>query len=153
MILERRGKRGKEGGRGEGIEERGYERKDRGREGRMTLCNMSIEGGARAGMVAPDDKTFAYIKGRPFAPKDDMFERAVAAWKQLPSGPDASFDKTLELQAAEIAPQVTWGTNPGMVTDIRGIVPSPSDMPSPETQEATERALAYMDLTAGTPIT
>jgi 3-isopropylmalate/(R)-2-methylmalate dehydratase large subunit len=122
-------------------------------EGRMTLCNMSIEAGARAGMVAPDEKTFAYLRGRPFAPKGEMFGQAVAAWKQLVSDPGAKFDQVVTLQAEDIIPQVTWGTSPGMVTDINGKVPDPKAMPTPELREATERALAYMGLQAGTPIT
>ena len=153
IILAIIGKIGTAGGTGHVIEYTGSAIRALSMEGRMTLCNMSIEGGARAGMVAPDDKTFAYVKDRPFAPKGEMFERAVAAWQQLPSDPDASFDKTIELKAEDIAPQVTWGTNPGMVTDVTGAVPDPADMPSPEIQEATQRALAYMDLKAGTPIT
>jgi 3-isopropylmalate/(R)-2-methylmalate dehydratase large subunit len=153
IILAVIGTIGTAGGTGHVIEYMGSAIESLSMEGRMTLCNMSIEGGARAGMVAPDEKTFAYIKDRPFAPKDELFERAVAAWQQLPSDPDASFDKTVELKAADIAPQVTWGTNPGMVTEITGTVPDPADMPSPETQEATQRALAYMDLKAGTPMT
>ncbi len=153
IILAIIGKIGTAGGTGHVIEYTGSAIRALSMEGRMTLCNMSIEGGARAGMVAPDEKTFAYIKDRPFAPKGALFERAVAAWQQLSSDPDASFDKTVELKADAIAPQVTWGTNPGMVTDITGSVPDPAAMPSPETQEATQRALAYMDLQAGTPMT
>ena len=153
IILAIIGKIGTAGGTGHVIEYTGSAIRALSMEGRMTLCNMSIEGGARAGMVAPDEKTFAYIKDRPFAPKGELFERAVAAWQLLASDPDASFDKTVELKAEDIAPQVTWGTNPGMVTDITGAVPDPAAMPSPEIQEATQRALAYMDLKAGTPIT
>jgi len=114
---------------------------------------MSIEAGARAGMVAPDQKTFDYVEGRPFAPTGVLFEQAVAAWKNLPSDPDAQFDKNLTLSAASIAPQVTWGTNPGMVTDVSGTVPDPEDMSSAEGQDASRRALAYMDLKPGTAIT
>ena len=153
IILAIIGKIGTAGGTGHVIEYTGSAIRALSMEGRMTLCNMSIEGGARAGMVAPDEQTFAYIKDRPFAPKGQLFEQAVAAWQQLPSDPDASFDKTIELRAEDIAPQVTWGTNPGMVPDIPGAVPAPAAMPSPEIQEATQRALAYMDLKAGTPIT
>ena len=153
IILAIIGKIGTAGGTGHVIEYTGSAIRALSMEGRMTLCNMSIEGGARAGMVAPDEQTFAYIKDRPFAPKGQLFERAVAAWQKLPSDPDASFDKTVKLRAEDIAPQVTWGTNPGMVTDITGAVPDPAAMPSPEIQEATQRALAYMDLKAGTPIT
>jgi 3-isopropylmalate/(R)-2-methylmalate dehydratase large subunit len=122
-------------------------------EGRMTICNMSIEAGARAGMVAPDEKTYAYIKGRPLAPKGDLFEQAVAAWQRLRSDPGASFDKTVELRAETIAPQVTWGTSPGMVTGVDGKVPDPREMPDEKSRKAAERALEYMALTPGTPIT
>lgn len=153
VILAIIGAIGTAGGTGHVIEYTGTAIRALSMEGRMTLCNMSIEGGARAGMVAPDDTTFAYLKGRPFAPEGEMFEQAVAAWRQLPSDPGAAFDKTVELRADDIAPQVTWGTNPGMVTDVTGRVPDPADMPSSETREATERALVYMDLTAGMPIT
>ena len=153
VILAIIGAIGTAGGTGHVIEYTGAAIRALSMEGRMTLCNMSIEGGARAGMVAPDDTTFAYLKGLPFSPEGETFERAVAAWRQLPSDPDAAFDKTVELHADDIAPQVTWGTNPGMVTDVTGRVPDPADMPTPETREATERALAYMDLTARMPIT
>ncbi len=122
-------------------------------DGRMTLCNMAIEAGARAGMVAPDETTFAYIKGRPYAPKGELFERAVAAWKQLASDPDASFDAIHEVSIEGLGPQVTWGINPGMVTDISGAVPDPERVSDPEQRKAYERALKYMGLTAGQKIT
>src|SRR5437016_4560336 len=96
-------------------------------EGRMTLCNMAIEAGARAGMVAPDDTTFAYIKGRPYAPKGELFEQAVAAWRQLASDPGAHFDAVYEIHVEGLGPQVTWGTNPGMVVDVNGYVPDPAE--------------------------
>lgn len=153
IILAVIGKIGTAGGTGHVIEYTGSAIRALSMEGRMTLCNMSIEAGARAGMVAPDEKTFAYLRGRPFAPKGELFERAVTAWKQLPSDPGARFDKTVELNASDFAPKVTWGTNPGMVTDIVGRVPDPREMPTPQEREAAERALAYMGLTPGTPIT
>jgi 3-isopropylmalate/(R)-2-methylmalate dehydratase large subunit len=153
IILAVIGKIGTAGGTGHVIEYMGPAIESLSMEGRMTLCNMSIEAGARAGMVAPDQKTFDYLRGLPLAPQGDMFDRAVAAWKQLPSDPGATFDTSVDLRAEDILPQVTWGTNPGMVTNITGKVPDPKDMPTPETQEATERALAYMGLKAGTPIT
>ena len=153
IILAVIGKIGTAGGTGHVIEYTGSAIRSLSMEGRMTLCNMSIEAGARAGMVAPDETTFAYLRGRPFAPKGEVFERAVAAWKTLRSDPGARFDKTVELKAADLIPQVTWGTNPGMVTDITGRVPNPQDMPTPQAREATERALAYMGLTPDTPIT
>ncbi|HEY0754836.1 MAG TPA: 3-isopropylmalate dehydratase large subunit [Ktedonobacteraceae bacterium] len=122
-------------------------------EGRMTLCNMAIEAGARAGMVAPDATTFNYIKGRTYAPKGEMFEQAVAYWQQLASEPDASFDATYEVNIAGLGPQVTWGVNPGMVTDINGSIPDPEQVTDTEQRKAYERALAYMGLHAGQKIT
>jgi 3-isopropylmalate/(R)-2-methylmalate dehydratase large subunit len=147
------GKIGTAGGTGYVIEYTGSAIRALSMEGRMTLCNMSIEAGARAGMVAPDETTFAYLRGRPFAPKEELFERAVTAWKELRTDPGARFDKTVELKVEDLIPQVTWGTNPGMVTDITGRVPDPKDMSTPQLREATERALVYMGLTPGTPIT
>jgi 3-isopropylmalate/(R)-2-methylmalate dehydratase large subunit len=122
-------------------------------EGRMTLCNMAIEAGARAGMVAPDETTFAYIQGRPYAPKGELFDQAVAAWRQLASDPDAHFDAVHEVSIEGLGPQVTWGTNPGMVADIAGTVPDPAAQADPEKRKAYERALTYMDLQPGQKIT
>ena len=121
-------------------------------EGRMTLCNMAIEAGARAGMVAPDETTFTYIKGRPYAPKGERFEQAVAAWRQLASDPGASFDAVHEVNIDGLGPQVTWGTNPGMVADVNGVVPDPAEQKDPEKRKAYERALQYMDLKPGQKI-
>jgi 3-isopropylmalate/(R)-2-methylmalate dehydratase large subunit len=121
-------------------------------EGRMTLCNMAIEAGARAGMVAPDETTFAYIKGRPFAPKGALFDQAVAAWKQLASDPDAHFDAVYEINVDGLAPQVTWGINPGMVTDVNGVVPDPAAQNDEGKRKSYERALQYMGLTPGQKI-
>ena len=118
----------------------------------MTVCNMSIEAGAKAGMVAPDEKTFEYLRGREFAPRGSMFEDAVAYWKTLASDSGAGFDKRVELNAGDILPQVTWGTNPGMVTDIEGSVPDPDVLESPTQREGVRRALAYMGLEPGTKI-
>ncbi|HVB72676.1 MAG TPA: 3-isopropylmalate dehydratase large subunit [Ktedonobacteraceae bacterium] len=115
-------------------------------EGRMTLCNMAIEAGARAGMVAPDETTFAYIKGRLYAPAGEMFEQAVAAWRQLASDPDAQFDAVYEVNIDNLGPQVTWGTNPGMVVDVTGAIPDPQQQDDPETRRSIERALQYMGL-------
>ncbi len=122
-------------------------------EGRMTLCNMAIEAGARAGMVVPDEITFAYIKGRPYAPKGEQFEQAVAAWRALASDPGACFDAEYEVNIEGLGPQVTWGINPGMVADVGGVVPDPAEQQDPETRKAYERALAYMGLRAGQKIT
>jgi 3-isopropylmalate/(R)-2-methylmalate dehydratase large subunit len=119
-------------------------------EERMTVCNMSIEGGARAGMIAPDDKTFAYLRGRKYAPKD--FDAAVERWKNLPSDPGAVFDRKLEIKATTLTPQVTWGTNPGQVVAVDARVPSPADFVDPNDRKSAERALEYMGLKAGTPI-
>ncbi len=121
-------------------------------EGRMTLCNMAIEAGARAGMVAPDETTFVYIKGRPFAPQGELFEQAVEAWKQLASDPDAQFDAVHEINLDGLRPQVTWGTNPGMVTDVTGIVPDPTNEQDPVIRQSIERALQYMGLQGGQKI-
>ncbi len=122
-------------------------------EGRMTLCNMAIEAGARAGMVAPDESTFAYIQGRPYAPKGEQFEQAVQAWRALASDPGAHFDAEYEVTIEGLGPQVTWGINPGMVADVGGVVPDPATQEDPEARKAYERALAYMGLSAGQKIT
>jgi 3-isopropylmalate/(R)-2-methylmalate dehydratase large subunit len=123
-------------------------------EGRMTVCNMTIEGGGRAGMIAPDETTFAWFGERelPGAPHGETLEAAVAAWRELRSDDGASFDREVVLDAAAISPQVTWGTNPGMVRAVTESVPSPEDFDSPADREATERALQYMALEPGTPI-
>ena len=122
-------------------------------EGRMTLCNMAIEAGARMGMVAPDETTFEYIKGRPYAPKGELFEQAVAAWKQLVTDPGAQYDAVYDVNVEGLAPQVTWGINPGMVVDVTGSVPNPADQNDEATRQSYERALQYMGLTAGQKIT
>ncbi len=122
-------------------------------EGRMTICNMAIEAGARAGMVAPDETTFAYIKGRPYAPKGEMFEQAVASWRQLASDPDAQFDAVHEINADGLGPQVTWGINPGMVANVTDSVPDPATQGDLSKRQAYERALKYMGLRPGQKIT
>lgn len=121
-------------------------------EGRMTLCNMAIEAGARAGLVAPDEVTFTYLKGRPYAPKGDLWNRAVEAWKSLASDPEARYDRTVTLDVSSLAPQVTWGTNPGQVTGVNGRVPDPDSFHDPVERESAKKALAYMGLSPGTPI-
>ncbi len=118
----------------------------------MTLCNMSIEAGARAGMIAPDETTFAYLQGRPYAPKGAAWDEAVAAWRTLHTDEGAVYDRVVELRAEDVAPQVTWGTNPGMVTSVTGSVPDPAAIAEPGARKAAERALQYMDLAPGTPI-
>ncbi len=153
IILAIIGKIGTAGGTGHVIEYTGSAIRALSMEGRMTLCNMSIEGGARAGMIAPDNQTFLYLKDRPLAPKGELFDRAVRAWKQLPTDPGATYDQVVELNAHDIAPQITWGTSPGMVVGVNGAVPNPKDMPDEKSRRAAERALEYMALTPGTPIT
>ncbi|HXJ96830.1 MAG TPA: 3-isopropylmalate dehydratase large subunit [Terriglobia bacterium] len=153
LILAVIGKIGIGGGTGHVIEYAGDSVRALSMEGRMTMCNMSIEGGARAGMVAADDTTFAYLEGRPFVPRGKDFQIAVDHWKTLVSDGDAQFDHEVVLHAHEIAPQVTWGTNPGMVTDVTGRVPDPHSFTDPGDQKAAEAALQYMGLKPGTPIT
>ncbi|HCI52880.1 MAG TPA: 3-isopropylmalate dehydratase large subunit [Gallionella sp.] len=143
---------GTAGGTGYAIEFTGSTVRGLSMEGRMTLCNMVIEAGARAGMIAADDTTFAYLKGRPFAPQGAMWEQAVASWRNLHSDEGAVFDTTLQLDAAQIKPQVTWGTSPEMVVSVDGCVPDPASM-GQDKREGAERALVYMDLKANTPIT
>ncbi len=147
------GRIGTAGGNGYVIEYAGEAISDLTMEGRMTLCNMAIEGGARAGLVAVDEKTIAYVKGRPYAPKPEQWEAAVASWRQLKSDPDARFDAVVELQASEIEPQVTWGTSPEMVGPVSALVPDPQQEADPVKRSGMEKALRYMGLTANTPIT
>ena len=118
----------------------------------MTMCNMSIEAGARAGLVAPDDTTFAYLEGRQFAPQGQAWDEAVEHWSSLYSDDDARWDRVVRLDVATLRPQVTWGTNPGQVTSIDGAVPSPDDFADTTTRATVERALEYMQLTPGTPM-
>ncbi len=152
MILAIIGKIGTSGGTGYVVEYTGSAVRSLTMEGRMTLCNMSIEGGARAGMVAPDESTIAYVRGRPLAPQGELFDQAVQAWSKLPTDPDASYDLTIRLQAEEIAPQVSWGTNPAMVSGVDSAIPDPRSYPEGEARESIQRALDYMALTPGTPI-
>ncbi|MFY9261358.1 MAG: 3-isopropylmalate dehydratase large subunit [Gallionella sp.] len=147
------GKIGTAGGTGYAIEFSGSAIRDLSMEGRMTLCNMAIEGGARAGLVAADDTTVNYLKGRPYAPKADVWEQAVAYWNTLHSDADAVFDAVVPLDATDIKPQVTWGTSPEMVVAVDGCVPNPADMTDPVKREGAERALRYMGLEANTPMT
>jgi 3-isopropylmalate/(R)-2-methylmalate dehydratase large subunit len=147
------GKIGTAGGSGYAIEFGGPAIEALSIEGRMTVCNMSIEAGARAGMIAVDDKTIAYLRGLPFAPAGEMWDRAVAYWRTLSSDADAKFDRIVTLDAATIAPQVTWGTSPEMVTTIEGRVPDPDKERDPTRREGIERALLYMGLAPNTPMT
>jgi 3-isopropylmalate/(R)-2-methylmalate dehydratase large subunit len=152
VILGAIGQLGVGGGAGYAIEYAGDVVRSLSMEGRMTICNMSIEAGARAGMVAPDEKTFAYLENRPAAPRGADWERALDRWRSLPSDPDAAYDRVVQIDVRGLAPQVSWGTNPGMVVPVDGVVPDPSDFADPAEREATERALAYMALVPGTPI-
>ncbi|MBI4313887.1 MAG: 3-isopropylmalate dehydratase large subunit, partial [Candidatus Omnitrophica bacterium] len=177
MILKLIGRIGTAGGIGYVLEYAGETVRNLSMEARMTVCNMSIEAGARAGMIAPDETTYRYIalsdqarvpakrqvgeggaegaaarSARPFAPKGAALDHAVQFWKTLPSDPDAAFDKTLTIRAEEIAPQVTWGTNPGMVMDVTGRIPQPNQVPGMQTKDV-EQALEYMGLIPGVPLT
>ena len=146
------GKIGTAGGTGHAVEFAGSAVRDLSMEGRMTLCNMAIEGGARAGLVAPDDKTFAYLEGRQYAPKGQAWQDAVAYWKTLRSDTDAKFDAVVELDAAKIEPQVTWGTSPEQVLPVGAKVPNPAKEKDPVKRASIERALKYMGIAADTPI-
>jgi 3-isopropylmalate/(R)-2-methylmalate dehydratase large subunit len=146
------GQIGTDGATGFAIEYTGEAVRALSMEARMTLCNMSIEAGARAGMIAPDDTTFAYLEGRPAAPQGAEWEQALDRWRTLATDDGAAYDNDVEIDVRELAPQVTWGTNPGMVTSIEGSVPDPADYADPDEREAVERALAYMALEPGTPI-
>jgi 3-isopropylmalate/(R)-2-methylmalate dehydratase large subunit len=146
------GEIGTAGGTGYAIEFAGSAIRSLSMEGRMTLCNMAIEAGARAGMVAVDDTTIEYLRGRPFAPKGELWEQAAAHWRTLRSDEDAIFDKVVRLDAASIKPQVTWGTSPEMVTTVDGKVPDPSQIPDTVKRHDMEHALQYMGLAPNTPI-
>ena len=152
MILAIIGSIGTSGGTGYVMEYTGSAVRALSMEGRMTLCNMSIEGGARAGMIAPDEKTIDYIRGRPLAPAGTQFDQAVESWKALATDADASYDRTIQLTAESIAPQVTWGTNPGMVSGVDGTIPDPRSWPEPDQRASIEHALDYMGLQSGTAI-
>ena len=153
IILAIIGKIGTAGGTGYAIEFGGEAIRELSMEGRMTLCNMAIEAGARAGMVAVDDKTINYIKGRPYAPQGATWERAIQAWRDLVSDPDAKFDKVVVLNTAEIQPQVTWGTSPEMVVDVNANVPDPASFTDAVKRDGASAALKYMGLSANAPIT
>ena len=153
IVLAIIGEIGTAGGNGYAIEFGGEAIRARSVEGRMTVCNMAIEAGARAGMVAADEKTIEYMRGRPYAPKGDLWEQAVVAWRELHSDADAKFDRVVRIAAAGIKPQVSWGTSPEMVTAVDGRVPDPAREHDPVKREGMTRALKYMGLQAGTPIT
>ncbi|MDH4396457.1 MAG: 3-isopropylmalate dehydratase large subunit [Limnobacter sp.] len=152
IVLAVIGKIGTAGGTGYAIEFAGSAIRELSVEGRMTICNMAIEGGARSGMVAVDQKTIDYVKGRPFSPKGSDWDKAVAYWNTLHTDEGAQFDAVVELNAANILPQVTWGTSPEMVTDVKGQVPNPANETDPVKRQGYERALSYMGLQAGQSI-
>jgi 3-isopropylmalate/(R)-2-methylmalate dehydratase large subunit len=153
LVLAIIGKIGTAGGTGYAIEFGGSTVRGLSMEGRMTMCNMAIEAGARAGMVAVDEKTIAYLRGKPYAPQGEQFEKAAAYWKSLVSDAGAKFDKVVEIDATKLKPQVTWGTSPEMVVSIEDRVPDPEKERDPVKREAMERALTYMGLEPNTPMT
>jgi 3-isopropylmalate/(R)-2-methylmalate dehydratase large subunit len=152
IILGVIGQIGIDGGVGHVIEYTGSAIRGLSMEGRMTVCNMSIEGGARAGMIAPDDTTFAYLDGRPHAPRGADWERALEAWRELRTDPGATYDRTVRIDASRLVPHVTWGTNPGMVAPVTGQVPDPAGSRSEDDRRSVENALRYMDLQPRTAI-
>jgi 3-isopropylmalate/(R)-2-methylmalate dehydratase large subunit len=152
VILAIIGRIGTGGGIGSVIEYRGDTIAALSMEGRMTVCNMSIEAGAKAGLIAPDDVTFAYLEGRPHVPKGSAWEAALDDWRTLPTDDGAAFDKEVHLEAAVIIPHVSWGTNPAQVVPLAGAIPSPDDFADPNERDSAARALEYMGLTAGTPV-
>ncbi|QYG10817.1 MULTISPECIES: 3-isopropylmalate dehydratase large subunit [Microbacterium] len=152
IILAVIAKIGTGGGQGYVLEFRGSAIRALSMEGRMTICNMSIEAGARAGMVAPDETTFAYLQGRPHAPKGQDWEDAVAYWRTLPTDEGATFDAEVFIDADQLEPFVTWGTNPGQGSSLSAAVPDPAEIDDPNERAAAERALEYMDLKPGTPL-
>jgi 3-isopropylmalate/(R)-2-methylmalate dehydratase large subunit len=152
LILGIIGQIGVDGGTGYVVEYTGEAVRSLSMEGRMTVCNMSIEAGARAGMIAPDDTTFEYLRGRPQVPQGTDYDATVEQWRQLPSDPGAKYDKVVEIDANSLAPFVTWGTNPGMVVSVTDNVPVPASLRSDSERAAAERALKYMGLEPGIPI-
>ena len=152
LILGIIGQIGIDGGVGHVIEYTGEALRSLSMEGRMTVCNMTIEAGARAGMVAPDETTYDYMRGRAQVPQGKDFDAAIERWRTLPTDPGAPFDKVVEIDASSLEPFVTWGTNPGMVAPITGRVPDPALLSEPTEREAAERALTYMDLEPNTPM-
>ncbi len=150
IVLAIVGRLGTGGGAGYVIEYRGEAIQDLSLEGRMTVCNMSIEAGARAGLIAVDDKTIEYLRCRPGVPRGDAFDEAQRRWRDFVSDDDATFDTEIFIDASELSPYVTWGTNPAQVVTLDGNVPSPHDFDDPDARDATQRSLTYMDLTPGT---
>jgi 3-isopropylmalate/(R)-2-methylmalate dehydratase large subunit len=153
LILAIVAKIGTGGGQGYIVEYRGEAVRSLSMEGRLTICNMSIEAGARAGLVAPDEVTFAYLEGKPHAPRGAAWETALDYWRSLPTDADAVFDHEVTLDAAQLTPYVTWGTNPAQAAPLSSVVPDPASMADPGERAAAERSLRYMDLAPGTPLT
>jgi 3-isopropylmalate/(R)-2-methylmalate dehydratase large subunit len=152
VILGTIGRIGVDGAVGHVLEYTGDVIRGLSMEGRLTICNMSIEGGARAGLIAPDDTTFAYLEGRPAAPTGAEWERTLDRWRELRTDEDAVFDREVEIDVSDLEPQVTWGTTPGMVAPVGASVPDPSELGDPDERAAAERALVYMALEPGTPL-
>jgi len=152
IILALIAQNGIEGGTGHVFEYAGSAMRALSMEARMTICNMSIEGGARAGMIAPDDTTIEYLAGRPFAPKDDEWAAAITRWRALPSAEGAAYDKTITLDASTLEPMITYGTNPGMGVPISGRVPDPDLLSNVSQKNAVRKALTYMDLQPNQPL-
>ena len=157
LILALIGHIGAAAGTGYAVEYAGSAIRDMGIEGRLTVCNLSIELGAKVGLVAPDETTYAYLKGRPYAPIGKLWDEAVAAWRELPSDPGAAYDRVVEIDASGLAPQITWGISPEHVIGVDSVIPDPSHLPDPEKRQAAATALDYMGLTpgrkiAGTPV-
>ena len=153
LILAVIAKIGAAGGTGYALEFTGETVRRMSMEGRMTVCNMTIEAGARFGLIAPDETTFAYLKGRPLAPPPSLWDAAVADWKTLPSDPDAAWDREVELDASNLEPHVTWGTSPQDALPVGGVVPDPEAQPDPSERARIRRALEYMALSPGTRLT
>jgi 3-isopropylmalate/(R)-2-methylmalate dehydratase large subunit len=152
VILAIIGKIGADGATGYAVEYTGDVIRSLSMEGRMTVCNMSIEAGARAGMIAPDEKTYAYLKGRPYAPQGPDWEHALEEWRNLPTDSGSAFDRLVEMDGSALEPYVTWGTNPGQALPITARSPDPSEYADPADRNTAERAIEYMDLKPGTPI-
>jgi 3-isopropylmalate/(R)-2-methylmalate dehydratase large subunit len=152
VILGTIGRIGVDGAAGHVLEYAGGAIRSLSMEGRLTICNMSIEAGARAGLIAPDETTFAYLEGRPATPTGADWERALERWRELRTDDDAVFDREIEIDLTELEPQVTWGTNPAMVVPVGGVVPDPAEYDDADERASVERALSYMGLEAGTPL-
>ena len=152
LILSIIGKIGVDGGTGHAIEFRGEAFENMSMEGRMTVCNMTIEGGGRAGMIAPDEKTIEFVQGKKFSPKGKNLEKLIEIWRELKTEKDAKFDTEVEINCSELEPHISWGTNPGQVIGVNSLIPDPNDYDTPEKKSNAESALEYMGLEAGQKI-